>query len=211
MSVLRTLLAVSILVVAVACGGGDGGSPNPANPVPTPTPTPVPTPTPNPYAAACGTPLPPLSASYGFGIKVQLEPSRNRKVLNASPLVNSAEYCGSAGLPGSICNSRFEDNPQRVPCDYYLAGMSQDGRPGPDWYKEEADGTRFLCGSATRAGQTGDCSVREENQFLLNIQAHGKYVACGGQGSNGSCGQCVVYEEDWGVIHRNPAGLCHQQ
>ena len=52
------------------------------------------------------------------------------------------------------------------------------------------------------------CFVRVENQYLLDIHGPGRYHACGGTGSNGLCGVCVIRDEDWGVIHRNPAGLC---
>jgi len=132
---LRRYALFALLTVALACGGSD--SPTAVIPSPLPTPTPVPTPTPNPYIAACGTPLPAFADSYGFGIKVQLEPTRNRKVLNTNPLVRNMTYCQQAGFGSAlICNTRLEDSPQRVPCDHYLSGISDTGRPGPNWFQD---------------------------------------------------------------------------
>src|SRR5688500_16635459 len=93
---MRRFLAIGLVALLSACGGSDSPSPNqPAQP----TPTPVPTPTPNPFAAACGSPLPSFADSYGFGTKVQLEPTRNKKVLNTQPQIRNATYCASVGIP----------------------------------------------------------------------------------------------------------------
>ena len=81
-------------------------------------------------------PLPALADIYGYGVKVQLEPTRNKKILNASPLVRNADYCQAIGQPGAFCRTRHELDPQRVPCDHYISGMSDENRPGPTWYEE---------------------------------------------------------------------------
>jgi hypothetical protein len=199
-------IAPCVLVLGlVACGGGSTPLTPPASPPPTPAPTP--TPTPNPFAAACGVPLPPFESSHGFGIKVQLEPSRRLKVINASPQVRNAEYCTAAGIGGVICNTRYEYLAERVPCDHYLSGISETGRPGPNWY-QEINGRRLKCGGMGVAGEAPDCNLKENNQYLLDVRAGGKYVACGGIGSPGTCGSCVLYESAFGVIHQSPAGLC---
>jgi hypothetical protein len=202
----RRLLALALLPLLAACGGGGGGN-SPAAPVATPLPTPQPTPTPNPFAAACGQPLPAIDDTYGFKVKVQSEPSPNRKWLTASPLIRNEAYCTATGQPGNTCATRFEDMAERAPCDHYVAGISDDGRPGPNWY-EEVGGQRLKCGTSTSTGQSANCDVREESQYNLNIRAAGKYLACGGRGSNGSCGVCIIEESDWGYVHRSPAGLC---
>jgi hypothetical protein len=172
-----------------------------------PTPTPAPTATPNAFAAACGTPLPALNDLYGFAIKVQLEPSRFKKVLNASPIVKNAAYCEAVNQPGQLCRTRIEDNPERVPCDHYMSGMSDEGRPGPIWY-EEVNGKRVRCGGLGLPGDAPHCGLKAENQYLLDVSGPGKYIACAGVGSNGSCGVCVLAEDSFGVIHNSPAGLC---
>jgi len=196
--------ALAVLAIAglSACGGS--GS-TPTGPMPTPTPVPVPTPSVNPFAAACGSPLPSFADSYGFGIKVQLEPSAGKKILNASPIIKNADYCTAAGIPGnSICNTRREDLPERVPCDNYLSGISDEGRPGPNWFQDIDDkGTLVKCGLPNT-----NCELKPENQYLLDVYAPGIYVACGGKGSPGTCGVCVLAPSTWGVIHRNPSGLC---
>src|SRR6185295_20311428 len=100
--------AVIVTAMTLACGGGA----SPAPPTSPATPTPAPTATPNPFAAACGTPLPAFEDSYGMGIKVQLEPTRNKKILNVSPQVRNASYCAAIGISNTvICNTRREDNP----------------------------------------------------------------------------------------------------
>ena len=133
-----------------ACGGGGGSSaPTPPSAAPPTTVAPAPTPTPNPLAVACGTPLPALGDVYSMGIKVQLEPTLNRKVLNASPQIRNTEYCTAAGIPNtSTCSTRREDNPQRVPCDHYVAGVSATGRP-------DRTGTRTWAGGYWPAGAWG--------------------------------------------------------
>jgi hypothetical protein len=202
---MRRFAACFLLSGLVACGGGGGGSTPP--PVTPPVATPVPTPTPNPFAAACGQPLPQFADSYGFGVKVQLEPSRRVKVLNASPQVRSAQYCAAAGIGGVICNTRFEDQPERVPCDHYLSGISQTGRPGPNWY-QEINGQRLRCGGLGVPFEAPDCALKDNNQYLLDVSNPGKFVACGGTGSPETCGNCVLSEDVFGVVHASPAGLC---
>lgn len=198
--------ALGVLVLGLAaCGGGSEPLVPPSSPPPTAAPTP--TPSPNPFAAACGVPLPPFESSNGFGIKVQLEPSRRLKVINASPQVRNAEYCTAAGIGGVICNTRFEYLPERVPCDHYLAGISETGRPGPNWY-QEINGRRLRCGGLGVPAEAPDCYLKDNNQYLLDVSAAGKYVACGGIGSPGTCGSCVLNEDVFGVIHQSPAGLC---
>jgi hypothetical protein len=205
---MRRILLVSLLA-ATACSDSPT-TPPPATTPPTPTTTLAPAPPPNPFAAACGQPLPRFADSYGFGIKVQLEPTRNRKVLNASPLVRNPEYCRSVGIAGQYCNTRFEDQPQRVPCDHYLSGTSETGRAGPNWF-EEVNGRLLKCGGQGVAGESGNCRLKENNQYLLDVTAPGKYVACGGTGSPGTCGNCVLEPSTWGKIHPTPAGLCYAE
>jgi len=202
---MRQFLVLAVILGLAGCGGGSSPTPTRPGPAPAPTPTPVPTPTPNPYAAACGTPLPSFDDSYGFGVKVQLEPTPNKKVLNASPIVRNAAYCTAAGLPNrTICNTRREDAPERVSCDHYLSGMSDEGRPGPNWFQDVDDS-----GKLVKCGAPGtDCKLKPENQYLLDVYAPGTYVACGGKGSPGTCGGCVLAESVWGMIHKNPSGLC---
>jgi hypothetical protein len=202
---------LSVLVVLALSLAACGGSNSPAAP-PTPSPTPQPqppspTPSANPYAAACGSPLPPFASSYGFGVKVQLEPSRSLKVLNASPLIRNADYCQAAGLPGTICNTRFEYLPERVPCDHYLSGMSETGRPGPNWF-QRVGGRLLRCGGQGLPAEAPSCTLKDSNQYLLDVRAGGTYVACGGAGSPGTCGSCVLDDSVFGTVHQTPAGLC---
>ena len=199
-------MALISLFGIFGCGGSTPAVDPPTAATPAPTPTPAAAPV-NPFAAACGQPLPPWGDSYGFGIKVQLEPSKNRKVLNASPQIRNEAYCASVGIGGRSCNTRFEDNPQRVPCDHYLSGISESNRPGPNWYKE-VDGRRLRCGGMGVPAETSDCKLKDTNQYLLDVTEPGKYVACGGNNSPGTCGNCVLAEKDFGVVHTSPAGLC---
>jgi hypothetical protein len=207
---MRRALFFLLVAGTSACGGSDDpGAPTaPPSPI-SATPVPSPSPTPNPYAAACGTPLPRFEDSYGFGTKVQLEPTRNRKVLNTNPMVRNTQYCTQVfGQNQAICNTRFEDSPQRVPCDHYMSGVSYTGRPGPNWF-EDRDGRLLKCGGVGGVPEeSGNCRLKPENQYLLDISAPGYYVACGGEGSPGTCGGCYVAPEYWGIIHRSPAGIC---
>ena len=180
---MRHYLALALFVVLSACGGGSSQPTTPSTPAPTPAP--IPTPSPNPFAAACGVPLPPFEHAYGMGIKVQLEPTAGKKVLNVSPAIRNLDYCQEAGSPGFlICNTRKEDNPQREPCDNYLTGINDEGVPGPDWYQEI---NRKLVKCDTPGT---DCYKKPENPYLLDIREVGKYVACGAQ--PGQCGDCII-------------------
>lgn len=53
-----------------------------------------------------------------------------------------------------------------------------------------------------------NCTLKPENQYLLDVRAPEKYVACAGKGSNESCGVCILGKDSFGVIHKSPAGLC---
>jgi hypothetical protein len=205
---IRRVLAAFVLSCIAACGSSSPSTP----PVTTPSvaPTPVPTPTPNPYIAQCGTPLPDLKDLYGFKVKVQLEPSKTKKVLNASPLVNNKAYCVAAGLPGNFCSTRNEEMAERVPCDYYISGQSDQGRPGPNWF-QRINGVNVKCGVGDKPGEAPGCALKPENQFLLDVNQGGVYVACGGTGSNGSCGVCILDDSTFGKIHGSPAGLCQNE
>ena len=204
---MRRYALFALVALAMACGGSD--SPTAITPSPLPTPTPVPTPTPNPYIAACGVPLPAFADSYGFGIKVQLEPTRNRKVLNTNPLVRNMTYCQQAGFGNSlICNTRLEDNPQRVPCDHYLSGISDTGRPGPNWF-QDVNGRLLKCGGILGVPtEAPDCRLKEDNQYLLDITAGGLYVACGGVGAPQTCGGCLIDQRLFGQFNPTTAGQC---
>jgi hypothetical protein len=200
---MRLALIVVLVLGTAACGGGSAGPP--AAPGTSAPPVPSPTPSVNPFVAACGTPLPAMEDSYGFGIKVQLEPTNNKKVLNASPAVRNLDYCQAAGFPNTlICNTRKEDSPERVPCDHYLSGMSDQGRPGPNWFQDFGD---FPNEQFVKCGETGTtCKLKEENQYLLDIFEVGRYVACGGEGGTQTCGDCVIVtmEKSTGSL----GGLC---
>ena len=198
---MRLALIVVLAAGTVACGGGSAGPPAaPGTPAP---PVPSPTATPNPFAAACGTPLPPYEFAYGFGIKVQLEPTKNKKILNASPAIRNFEYCQAAGFENTlICNTRKEDSPQRVPCDHYLSGMSDQGVPGPIWYQDLGN---FPAEQLVKCGTSGTtCSLKPENQYLLDINEVGRYVGC--SSATGTCGDCVIetMEQSTGSL----GGLC---
>jgi hypothetical protein len=177
--------------------------------VTTPPPTTAPTPAPNQqYAAACGEPLPPLKDAYGFKVKVQLEPSKNKKILNASPQVANPDFCSEAGFgPIPFCNTRLETEPTRVPCDYYITGVSGiTGKPGPNWY-EEVGGQLVRCGTGA-PGESEHCFLKPENQFLLDVYAGGIYKSCGSRGSTGTCGVCIIDDSAFEKVHHSPAGLC---
>jgi hypothetical protein len=204
---MRRLFTFALILGTAACGGGGSAPAGPGTPPPPPVPSP--TPTPNAYAAACGTPLPPFEFAYGFGIKVQLEPTKNKKILNASPAVRNLEYCDAAGFPNTlICNTRKEESPQRVPCDHYLSGMSDQGVPGPNWFQDFGypGGTERLvkCGAPDTK-----CNLKPENQYLLDIHEVGRYVACGGVGGTSTCGDCIILtmNQSTGSL----GGLCKHQ
>jgi hypothetical protein len=196
------------LILLNGCGGS--GTPDTAPTTLPPAPTAAPTPTPNPFAAACGSPLPDRADLYGFGIKVQLEPSIKKKVLNANPLVRNAAYCRQVGLGGNFCETRIETDPARVACDHYMSGVADEGGPGPTWY-QDVNGKRMRCGGGKLPGDAPNCGLKE-NQYLLDVSAPGKYVACAGTGSNGTCGVCILEAEDYdtppdAIGSRRP-GLC---
>ena len=211
-----TTIGLFCLAVTVGCGGSSAPTtPTNATPAPT-TATPAPAATPNPFVAACGSPLPNLGDLYGFGIKVQLEPSKRKKILNANPYVRNAAYCASPNVvpyPNPLfCETRQEQNPERVPCDSYITGMSDEGEIGPIWY-QEVNGKRLRCPGKKLPGDAPGCELKE-NSFLLDVYMPGKYIACGGTGSNGTCGVCILdadeYETPDDVIQsgtRRP-GLC---
>lgn len=208
---MRRFLALALIAVLPACGGSDSPV-NPGSPGPpaSPTPAPVPTPTPNPFAAACGSPLPAFADSYGFGTKVQLEPTRNKKILNTQPQIRNASYCTAVGIPGLICNTRREDDPTRVPCDHYMSGISFTGRPGPNWF-QEVNGQLLKCGGVGGVpNEAPDCQLKEENQYLLDVTAGGQFVACGGTGSPGTCGGCLLDQALFGRFNPTTAGQCLQ-
>jgi hypothetical protein len=202
------------LTLTTACGGSStptavsNATPTPAA---TATATPAPSATPNTFAAACGSPLPSISDMYGFGIKVQLEPSMRKKILNANPYVRNVTYCASVGLGGNFCETRVETDSHRVSCDNYLAGISDEGGPGPTWY-QEVNGRRLRCPGDKTPGDAPGCNLKAENQYLLDVYQPGKYIACGGAGSNGSCGECILEADEYDTpkewIGSRRPGLC---
>ncbi len=200
---MRHVLTLALILGLAACGGGSAAPP--AAPGTPPPPAPSPTPSANPFAAACGTPLPPFELAYGFGIKVQLEPSKNKKILNSSPAVRDLTYCEAAGFPNTlICNTRKEDDPERVPCDHYLSGMSDQGVPGPNWFQDLGN---FPNEQLVKCGEPNTtCSLKLENQYLLDIHEVGRYVACAGVGGSGTCGDCVI--ETMAQSQGSLGGLC---
>lgn len=206
---LRTIAIFSLLAGFIGCN--EATPPTVPPPVATASPTTPPTPTPNAFAAACGSPLPNPNDMYGFGIKVQLEPSVRRKILNANPYVRNESYCQSVGLGGRFCETRIETDPGRVACDNYITGISDEGGPGPIWY-QVVQGQRLRCpGLNGSPGPAPNCRLKE-NQYLLDVFEPGYYVACGGTGSNGSCGECILspgdYETPPEFIGSRRPGLC---
>jgi hypothetical protein len=141
---------------------------------------------------------------------VQLEPTRNKKVLATQPQIRDREYCAAAGFPNTlICNTRSEDDPERIPCDHYLSGISDQGRPGPNWFQDmdEGPGERLV-----KCGEPGTtCELKPENQYLLDIYAVGRYVACGGVGSPGDCGDCGIETMDRRPPNTSLGGLCKHE
>lgn len=197
------------IVLLAACGGSESG-PTPATPPTTaaPAPTPSPTATPNTFAASCGAPLPSFADSYGFGTKVQLQPTRNRMVLNTQPQIRNRTYCTSVGIPGEICNTRREEDPTRVPCDHYMSGISFTGRPGPNWF-EEVNGQLLRCGGVGGVpNEAPHCALKPDNQYLLDVTAGGQFVACGGVGAPQTCGGCLLDDSLFGTFQPTTAGLC---
>jgi hypothetical protein len=207
----RSIVMMSALL-GTACGGGPTGT-NPPTPTPAATtaPTARPSPTPNAFAAGCGNPLPDLADMYGFAVKVQLEPSPRKKILNASPLVRNGAYCSQVGLAGAFCETRIETDPGRVSCDHYLSGLADDNGPGPIWYQQVGDHL-LRCPGVNSSGEAPGCQLKPENQYLLDVYQPGIYVACGGKGSNGSCGLCTLsaasYETPPESIGTRRPGLC---
>jgi hypothetical protein len=207
---LRRFFALVLIVGVPACGGGSGAPSTPSTPVPTPTPAPAPTV--NPFAAACGSPLPAFEDAYGFGVKVQTEPTPFKKVLNASPLVRNSAYCQAAGFgPFTFCNTRPESSAEREPCDHYFSGVSDTGRMGPNWF-QDVNGRLLRCGGFGVPDEAPSCSLNSTNQYLLDVFGPGTYVACSGKGGPPStnCGGCALDESVFGKIHGSPAGLCKQ-
>ena len=204
---MRRALPFVLLAVTAACGGSDSNN-APTPPTVAPTPTPAPTATPNPFAAACGAPLPSFADSYGFGTKVQLQPTRNRMVLNTQPQIRNQAYCTSVGIPGLICNTRREDDPSRVPCDHYMSGISDTGRPGPNWF-QEVNGRLLRCGGVGGVPREApDCELKPENQYLLDVTRGGQFVACGAAGAPQTCGGCLLDDSLFGTFQPTTAGLC---
>ena len=201
---MRRLVIFALIIGVAACGGGSSAPGGPGSPPPPPVPSP--TPTPNAFAAACGSPLPPFEFAYGFGIKVQLEPTNNKKILNGSPAIRNLDYCAAAGFENTlICNTRKEGTPERTPCDHYLSGMSYQGRPGPNWFQDVG-----YPGGAEHLVRCDDpetsCNLKPEDQYLLDIRDVGRYVACGGVGGTSTCGDCIIL-----TMERSPGslgGLC---
>jgi hypothetical protein len=213
--ILASVAALTILAVA-GCGGG---SSTPTSPVvtasPTPPPTTAPSTTPSPaglpqasYASACGSPLPPLADAYGFKVKLQFEPSPDKKIINASPQVANGDYCRALGLIANVCNTRDENDPSRVPCDHYLTGISDEGRPGPNWFYKDENGELHECLAPGNKHGISQCNVNSSNQYLLDIRKYGTFLACGSKGSTQTCGECTISEADFDKQHTNPAGVC---
>jgi hypothetical protein len=142
---------------------------------------------------------------YGFGIKVQLEPSPRKKILNANPYVKNTSYCLSVGFGGSFCETRVETEPSRVACDHYITGIADTGGPGPNWY-QKVNGKLLRCPGDNLPGDAPGCYLKAENQYLLDVYQPGYYVACGGKGSNGSCGECILLEEEYETPPANVGG-----
>ena len=198
-----TAAVVATLAVVIACSQKE--TPTEPEPVATAAPTQAPTATPDPYAAACGSPLPLREEMYGFGIKVQLEPTPRKKILNANPLIRNASYCASVGFGGNFCETRIETMPSRVACDHYITGIADTGGPGPNWY-QKVNGQLLRCPGENISGDAPSCRLKPENQYLLDVYEPGYYIACGGKGSNGSCGECILLEEEYDPPRANIGG-----
>ena len=106
---------------------------------------------------------PPL---YGLRLKVH-----NARTLDSRPqVINVDGFCAKAGFdPGAkFCYTRQEGDPQSVACDYLAVGKASDtGRWGPTW---------TFNGDPCTAN--GGCTNHPDNQFLVLMNADGKYLAC---------------------------------
>jgi hypothetical protein len=94
-----------------------------------------------------------------------------RIVLDSKPLVADVDgYCARVGFPGwKFCETRLEGDPQRVACDYLVAGRAEDtNRWGPTWFFDSD-----LCSLAPE-----DCANHQSEQFLAIAKSPGRYTAC---------------------------------
>jgi hypothetical protein len=140
--------------------------------------------------AACGTPLPPFEFAYGLESR-QLEPSNNKKILNASPAIRNLEHCAAAGFENTlICNTRKEGTSSGHPATITSPASPSRGAWGRTGSRTpDPEGPERL----VRCGETDTtCALKPEDQYLLDIYEVGRYVACGGVGGTSTCGDCII-------------------
>ncbi len=186
-------VVAGLLLTPLALGscGGDTPTPTaPRTPVVVASPTPAPSPTPAksalPPGMVCGEPTPP--PMLRMNVKIHgLEGSRI--VFDSKPVVpNTNGYCDKAGFGDwKFCDTRPEGHPDRVACDYLVAGVSPaTKRWGPTWYFNDTP-----CGS-----NPTDCAHHPSEQFMTIGKSKGTYVACAAETTPVAAGgsRCGVYE-----------------
>jgi hypothetical protein len=178
--------------LALASCGSDPSTPTPVRmPVVVASPTPAPSPTPAkaatlPPGMVCGDPTPPPMLRMNVRIHGY---EGSRVVFDSKPVVpNTNGYCDKAGFGDwKYCDTRPEGHPERVACDYLVAGISEEtGRWGPTWYFGDT-----LCGS-----DPTKCAHHPTEQFMTVGKVKGTYEACAADTTpvapDGS--RCGIYE-----------------
>jgi hypothetical protein len=163
------------MLLFISCGGSDPGTAPSANP--TPVPVAQSTPTPAPLArnlqpdTYCVPKPPPLAY-----LRVKVHDDRGyKKILDARAVVGpDAQFCAAQGQGGTVCVVRDENDPQAVTCNNLLAGKSDTGRYGPNWFYNDDK----PCRPIGDGGNDPGCRLHETNQFLVYAFGPGKYTAC---------------------------------
>jgi hypothetical protein len=142
-------------------------------PVVVASPTPVPTATPKaapslPAGMVCSDPTPPPMLRVNVKIHGY---EGNRIIFDSKPVFpNTDNYCDRAGFGAwKYCDSRPEGHPERVACDYLVAGISPEtDRWGPTWYLDDRP-----CGI-----DASKCAHHPYEQFMTVGKVKGTYEAC---------------------------------
>jgi hypothetical protein len=98
-----------------------------------------------------------------------------RIVLDSKPVVaNVDHYCDRVGFGDwKFCDTRPEGDPQRVACDYLVAGKAEDtGRWGPTWFY-----STDLCSYFPE-----NCANHPTEQFMAIAKTKGTFEACVSEG-----------------------------
>jgi hypothetical protein len=94
--------------------------------------------------------------------------------------------------------------PERVPCDHYLSGISDTGQLGPNWFEDVHDN-----GQLVRCGEVGThCKLKPQDPYLIDVLAPAPTSRAAAGAHRGPALGCVLKDDTWGVIHKNPSGLC---